>query len=53
MAAKGIQLPWRWDTGTIFTNLDVIWGMSDKTFNVRTDQQCNLIKHEAQEYNPT
>ena len=25
---KGIQFPWRWDGGTISTNLDVIWGMS-------------------------
>ena len=30
MAAKGIELPWRWGRGTISTNLDVIWGMSDK-----------------------
>ncbi len=28
MAAKGIQFPWWWDSGTIFTKLDVIWGMS-------------------------
>ncbi len=30
MAAKGVQFPWRWASGTISTNLDVIWGMSDK-----------------------
>ena len=30
MAAKGIQFRWRWDRGTISTQLDVIWGMSDK-----------------------
>ncbi len=27
---KGIQFPWRWDSGTISTQLDVIWGMSAK-----------------------
>ncbi len=27
MAAAGMQLPWRWNGGTISTNLDVIWGM--------------------------
>ncbi len=30
MAAKGMQFSWRWTSGTISTNLDVIWGMSDK-----------------------
>ncbi len=30
MAAKGIQFHWRWDGGTISTNLDGIWGMSDR-----------------------
>ena len=25
MAAKGIQFPWRWTSGTISTDLDVIW----------------------------
>ncbi len=30
MAAEGIQFRWRWGSGTISTNLDVIWGMSDK-----------------------
>ena len=29
MAAEGMQFPWPWDGGTISTNLDVIWGMSD------------------------
>jgi hypothetical protein len=28
MAAEGIKLPWWWESGTISTNLDVIWGMS-------------------------
>ncbi len=27
---EGMELPWRWISGTIFTNLDVIWGMSIK-----------------------
>ena len=30
MAAEGIQFRWRWDSGTISTQLDVIWGMSVK-----------------------
>jgi len=30
MAAKEMQYPWRWARGAIFTNLDVIWGMSAK-----------------------
>ncbi len=32
MAAKGMQFHWRWFSGTISTNLDVIWGMSDETY---------------------
>ena len=28
MSTNGIQFRWRWDGGTISTNLDVIWGMS-------------------------
>ncbi len=31
MAAQGLQFPRRWKGGTISTNLDVIWGMSDET----------------------
>ena len=27
MAAEGGQYPWRWNRGTIFTNLDVILGL--------------------------
>ena len=27
MAAEGIQFPWRWNGGTISTNLDGIWVM--------------------------
>ena len=27
-ACEGMEFPWRWISGTIFTNLDVIWGMS-------------------------
>ncbi len=30
MAAKGMQFPWRSDSGTFSTKSDVIWGMSDK-----------------------
>ena len=32
MAAMGTEFPWRWGRGTIFANLDVIWGMSAKGF---------------------
>ena len=28
MAAEGMPFPWRWTSGTISTNLEVIWGMS-------------------------
>ena len=28
MAAEGMPFPWRWTSGTISTNLDIIWGMS-------------------------
>ena len=28
----GTEFPWRWGRGTISANLDVIWGMSVKTF---------------------
>ena len=28
MAVEGMQLSWRWTSGTISTNLDVIWGTS-------------------------
>jgi hypothetical protein len=34
MAAKGIQFPWRWDSGIISTRLDVIWGMRVKNAGV-------------------
>ncbi len=30
MAAEGMPFPWRWNGGTISTDLDVIWGMSAK-----------------------
>ena len=30
MAAEGMPFPWRWNGGTISTDLDVIWGMSVK-----------------------
>ena len=33
MAAKGIQFRWRWDRGTISTQLDVIWGMSAEEYH--------------------
>ncbi len=32
MAAKGMQFPWRSDSGTFSTKSDVIWGMSAKIF---------------------
>ena len=30
MAAEGMPFPWRGNGSTISTDLDVIWGMSDK-----------------------
>ncbi len=27
VVGQGMQFPWRWDDGTISTNLDFIWGM--------------------------
>ena len=30
MAAEGMPFPWRWNDGTISTNLGVIWEMSAK-----------------------
>ena len=30
MAAEGMQFRWRWNGGTIFPNLNFIWGMSVK-----------------------
>ena len=33
MAAKGMQIPWRWTSGTISTNLGVIWGMPVDSFS--------------------
>ena len=30
MAAEAVPFPWRWNGGTISTDLDVIWGMSVK-----------------------
>ena len=35
MAAMGTECPWRWGRGTISANLDVIWGMSVKRFEMR------------------
>ncbi len=32
MATEGILFPWRWNGGTISTDLDVIWGMSAQVF---------------------
>jgi hypothetical protein len=36
MAAKGTEFPWQWTSGTYFTNLDVIWGMSVAMIRFRT-----------------
>ncbi len=35
MAALGMEFPRRWTSGTISTNLDVIWGMSPKCISAR------------------
>ena len=43
-----MPFPWRWDSGTISTQLDVIWGMSVYTTLVRFDPvyvghfKCNI-----------
>ncbi len=42
MAAKGMQFHWRWFSGTISTNLDVIWGMSEH-MSSRFDAAIALI----------
>ena len=34
MAAEGVPFPWRWNGGTISTELDVIWGMSAESMAV-------------------
>ncbi len=39
MAAEGMQFPWRWNGGTIFPNLDVIWGMSVQLFDANHIKQ--------------
>ena len=37
MAAKGMEFPWQWTSGTISTNLDVIWRTSDNIVNFCSD----------------
>ena len=37
MAAKGMQFPWRSDSGTFSTKSDVIWGMSVKFISKNFD----------------
>ena len=43
MAAEGMRFPWRWDGGTIFPNLDVIWGMSNKIIGAYLINQWRII----------
>ncbi len=43
MAAKGMEFPWRWASGTISTNLDVIWGKSVDISGQRTAVQRVVI----------
>jgi hypothetical protein len=34
---EGMEFPWRWISGTIFTNLDVVWGCPINCAGVNTD----------------
>ena len=43
MAAEGMQFTWRWKGGTIFPNLDVIWGMSNKGADRRTRSETPFV----------
>ena len=38
MTAKGMPFPWRANGGTISTNFDVIWGMSDQLLEVTENE---------------
>ena len=39
MAAKRMRFPWRWTSGTISTNMDVIWGMSVEMLDRKTTRR--------------
>ncbi len=41
MAAEGMQFPWRWNGGTIFLNVGVIWEMSDEDPPTRIRSLCD------------
>ncbi len=43
MAAEGMPFPWRWNGGTISTNLEGIWGMSDEMTVEAIDAGGNVI----------
>ena len=38
MASKEIPLPWRWDSGTISTKLELTWEMSDDITAITVDK---------------
>ncbi len=48
MSAAGMQFSWRWDGGTISTQLDVIWGMSvHTTFGALRAKACHEPRSEG------
>ena len=47
----GTEFPWRWGRGTIFANLDVIWGMSIKITGTLVHElihTCGRFNHGAE-----
>ena len=38
---EGMEFPWQWISGTIFTNLDVIWGMSGQIYGTQRICSCS------------
>jgi len=48
--ARGMEFPWRWTSGTISTNLDVIWGMSAITPLRGICEMADLIRNRAQDW---
>ncbi len=47
MAAEGMPFPWRWNGGTISTDLDVIWGMSIRESSTAWPVSCSLGNQSA------
>jgi len=49
MAAERIQFPRRWASGTISTNLDVIWGISTKISELPDSYRTVLLLRDIEE----